>query len=241
MATSNRKWETEKRIADPHRVLVVSDDAEFPRQVADRWPAERTVPAFTRWGGELKHGFDRNAFDLAIVGPLRPEVRVPVLRQLDSARKPVIVISDPAQTEPSLRSLFPRMVVLSRHEGWPENLTLLAFEVLRRVDAVNRAERAEQVAAILKCHATLGQYIIEMRHTLNNALTSVLGNAELLLLEPGAFSAGVCSQIDTIRNMALRMHEILQRFSSLEKEMKFLEKQTAEEQSIATQAAAVGQ
>jgi hypothetical protein len=54
---------------------------------------------------------------------------------------------------------------------------------------------------------------------LNNALTSVLGNSDLLLLEPGTFSAPARAQIETIRNMSLRIHEILQRFSSLEKEM----------------------
>ena len=97
-----------------------------------------------------------------------------------------------------------------------------------------------QVSALLKCHATLGQYVIEMRHSLNNALTSVLGNSELLLLEPGAFSAGVRSQIDTIRNMALRMHEVLQRFSSLEKELTFVEQQAVKEQKRKPQAAAAG-
>jgi len=58
-----------------------------------------------------------------------------------------------------------------------------------------------------------------MRHGLNNALTSVLGNSDLLLLEPGSLSAPARAQIETIRNMALRIHEVLQRFSSLEKEM----------------------
>ena len=33
------------------------------------------------------------------------------------------------------------------------------------------------------------------------------------------------AQIDTIRNMAVRMHEILQRFSSIDKELSVLEKQ----------------
>ena len=61
--------------------------------------------------------------------------------------------------------------------------------------------------------------MLEMRHNLNNALTSVLGNSDLLLLEPGSLSALSRAQIETIRNMALRIHEILQRFSSLEKEM----------------------
>jgi signal transduction histidine kinase len=60
--------------------------------------------------------------------------------------------------------------------------------------------------------------MVEMRHNVNNALTSVLGNAELLTLEPG-LPANVLDQADTIRNMALRLHEIFQRFSSIEKEL----------------------
>jgi signal transduction histidine kinase len=112
--------------------------------------------------------------------------------------------------------------------------------MLRRIDAVRRADHAEQASALLQCHATLGQYVIDMRHSLNNALTGVLGNSELLLLEPGTFSAGVRSQIDTIRNMALRMHEILQRFSSLEKELTFIEQQAVKEHKQKPQMAAAG-
>jgi hypothetical protein len=57
-----------------------------------------------------------------------------------------------------------------------------------------------------------------MRTNVNNALTTVLGNAELLVLEPG-LPANVLAQVDTIRNMALRMHEVFQRLYSLEKEL----------------------
>ncbi len=172
-------------------------------------------------------------------GGLRREVLRPALRALDAGIHPVMVVPEDSQMVQALRREFPRVLAVNRCEGWSETVVLLGIEVLRRVDAVNRAERAEHVSALLKCHATLGQYVIEMRHTLNNALTSVLGNAELLLLEPGTFSAGVRSQIDTIRNMALRMHEILQRFSSLEKELTFAEAQAAKEQRA--QAAVVGQ
>jgi len=63
-----------------------------------------------------------------------------------------------------------------------------------------------------------------MRHTFNNALTSVLGNSELLLLEPGALSAEARPQVETIRQMAVRIHEILQRFTSIEKELCAVEK-----------------
>jgi signal transduction histidine kinase len=66
--------------------------------------------------------------------------------------------------------------------------------------------------------------MLEMRHSLNNALTSVLGNSELLLLEPGDLPPTMISQLGTIRNMALRIHETVQRFSSLEKELTFVER-----------------
>ncbi len=224
---------------DQRTVLMVSDDAEFARLVSSRWQAERSVPAFTVSGSDLRHGLDASAFDLVIVGSLRRELLRPALRSLDPANPPVMVVAEDSSMVSAVRREFPGMLAVNRSEGWSETVVLLGIEILRRVDALRRAELAEQAGARLRCHATLGQYVIEMRHTLNNALTSVLGNAELLLLEPGTFSAGVRSQIDTIRNMALRMHEILQRFSSLEKELTFAHAQAAKEQRA--QAAAVGQ
>jgi signal transduction histidine kinase len=61
--------------------------------------------------------------------------------------------------------------------------------------------------------------MLDMRHNLNNALTSILGNSELLLLDGDGLTEPVRLQIDTVRNMAVRIHEVLQRFSSLEKEL----------------------
>jgi signal transduction histidine kinase len=228
-------------IVDQRTILIVSDDAEFPRQVAGRWQGERMVPSFTVLGSDFPHGYDSAAFDLAVVGPLRRHALRAALKALEVSGKPILVVAEESQTAQTLRRESSRVLTVSRNEGSPETVVLVAIEILRRVDAVNRAERAEHVSALLKCHATLGQYVIEMRHTLNNALTSVLGNSELLLLEPGAFSAGVRSQIDTIRNMAMRMHEILQRFSSLEKELTFAETQAVKEQTRKAQATAVGQ
>jgi signal transduction histidine kinase len=82
--------------------------------------------------------------------------------------------------------------------------------------------------------------MLDMRHSLNNALTSVLGNSELLLLEPGTLSSDVRDQIDTIHTMALRMHEILQRFSSLEAEMNFAAKPSHSETQARAQRCAAG-
>jgi signal transduction histidine kinase len=60
----------------------------------------------------------------------------------------------------------------------------------------------------------------DMKHSINNALTSMLGNAELLLLEPGQLSSQSLAQIKTIHSMALRINEVMLRFSSLASEMK---------------------
>jgi signal transduction histidine kinase len=117
----------------------------------------------------------------------------------------------------------PRVLALQQHEGVLDALVVLGGECLRRIETAKRAQQAEQAAALNQRQATLGRYMLEMRHSINNALTSVLGNSELLLLEPGAFSAPVREQIEIIRNMGLRMHEIIQRFSSLETEMKVAE------------------
>ena len=62
--------------------------------------------------------------------------------------------------------------------------------------------------------------MMDMKHNVNNALTSMLGNAELLLLEPGQLSAQSLAQIKTIHSMALRINEVMARFSSLAHEMK---------------------
>ena len=75
--------------------------------------------------------------------------------------------------------------------------------------------------------------MLEMRPSVNNALTSVLGNADLLLLEPGRASAESREQIQAIHTMALRLNEIMQRFSSLASEMQAGEKESqAETESV---------
>jgi signal transduction histidine kinase len=94
-----------------------------------------------------------------------------------------------------------------------------------RSGAEARARAAEDACVTLERQAMLGRYMLEMRHGLNNALTSLLGNSDLLLIEPGSLSAQARAQIETIRNMTLRIHEVMQRFSSLEKEMNVVAQQ----------------
>jgi signal transduction histidine kinase len=222
---------------DQPTVLIISDDADFSRTVVGRWQGERSVPEFTLMGGDLCPGVDIAAFDVAIVGAVRPGILPAVLAILAPTGKSVLLVCEKSQSAREVRETQPRVQILRQHEGWLDALVLVASEILRRCEAVNRAHRAEESVAMLERQATLGRYVLEMRHTLNNALTTVLGNSELLLLEPGSLSAPAHSQMETIRSMALRMHEILQRFSSLEKEFTVVEKQTERESRGKSQAA----
>jgi signal transduction histidine kinase len=224
---------------DQATALIVSDDAEFSRAVTGRWQSERRVPAFTLMSSDVCLGFDPDNFQLAIVGNLRPQALSVVLEALDAAGKRVVFVSEDARTVQTVRDRWPGVVLVRQQERWPDTLVQVAGEVLYRAIAEAHARRAEQANALLERQATLGRYMLEMRHTLNNTLTSVLGNSELLLLEPGSLSAEARSQIETIRNMTLRMHEVLQRFSSLEKELKVVERQSANEKKAGAQAAAV--
>ena len=55
----------------------------------------------------------------------------------------------------------------------------------------------------------------------------------LLLLEPGQMSAQSLQQIKTMHNMTLRIHEIMQRFSSLASEMRHAENASQAETEVA--------
>jgi len=210
---------------DTPTVLIISDDADFSRRVMARWQMERNVPTFTLLSGDLWPRFAVDAFDVAIVGELRRDLLSVVLEPLHSTAQPIYCLSQDAATAQLVRERWPRISILRPSEQWLETLVLAASEAVHRSRSESRARAAELACASLERQATLGRYMLEMRHSLNNALTSVLGNSDLLLLEPGSLSAQTRAQIETIRNMALRIHEIMQRFSSLEKEMNVVAQQ----------------
>lgn len=221
-------------------VLIISDEVDFSRRIAARWQMERSVPAFTVLGGDLWPRFAVDGFDVAVVGELRRELLSVVLEPLHSAGRPIFCVSQDSAMAQLVHERWPRISVLRRTEQWLETLVLAGGEAVHRSRAESRARAAEISCAALDRQAMLGRYMLEMRHSLNNALTSVLGNSDLLLIEPGSLSAQTRAQIETIRNMALRIHEILQRFSSLEKEMNVVAQQAERDSGKLFAAAAAG-
>jgi signal transduction histidine kinase len=170
---------------------------------------------------------------------LRRELLSPIIEPLHSSARPLFCVCTDAATAQLVRSRWPRTAVLQCDENWLDALILGAREAVLRVRAETGARSAEQACVLLERQATLGRYMQEMRHGLNNALTSLLGNSDLLLSEPGSLSASARGQVETIRNMTLRIHEVLQRFASLEKEMNVVAQQ-AERDSAKTMDAAAG-
>ena len=220
-------------------VLIISDDVDFSRRITARWQMERNVPTFTMLSGDLWPRFAVDIFDVAIVGELRRDLLSVVLEPLHSTSQPIFCVCQDAGTAQLVRDRWPRLAILRPSEHWLETLVLAASEAVHRSRSECRARAAETACATLDRQATLGRYMLEMRHNMNNALTSVLGNSDLLLLEPGSLSAQTRAQIETIRNMTLRIHEIMQRFSSLEKEMNVVAQQ-AEQDSGKSYAAVAG-
>lgn len=204
-------------------VAILSDEAEFARLLTACWQAERQAPGITVLNSDLWREQDAPPHDLVVVGPVREGKLTSVLRSLDPTTAVILCAPADSREFGQLRAKYPRLVHIPLREDWAQTLLLVAGESLRRTEALRMARQAERLAAKNENHATLGRYMLEMNHGVNNALTSMLGNAELLLLEPGQLSSQSLAQIKTIHSMALRINEIMQRFSSLASEMRAAE------------------
>jgi hypothetical protein len=210
-------------------VLIVSDDTEFARTVASRWQAERHVPAMTIVTSDVWGPASLSGYDLSIVGPTREGKRALILAAACARSGSASVCVAGEKDIPELHAEYPHLLLVPMQDGWASALILVSVEALRRVDALVRAQDSERQALASERHATLGRYMLEMRPNVNNALTSVLGNADLLLLDSDRVPVECRDQIQAIHMMALRLSEIMQRFSSLAAEMRLGENESQPE------------
>ena len=201
-------------------LLILTDDAEFARLLSACWQTERQSPRITVLSSDLWESKGHAAYDLVVVGPLEAGKISSVLRSIEPASAVILCFQTDAGELGQLRTRYPRLVHVPFREDWAQTLVLVAGESLRRAEAAKLARQAELRAARSEQYAVLGRYMLEMKHSMNNALTSILGNAELLLLEPGQLSAQSLAQIKTMHSMTLRINEVMQRFSSLASEMR---------------------
>ena len=224
-------------------VLILASDPAFAREITAHWPLDpapqSNTPEFIVLDQGCSRDFQGCHYDLAIADASYSESRKHkkkdgndpnknkdkarsgqnhlLTQSLAAAGKPAIVIHrDPAR---AFYYIHGAVIELRGEPGvWPAMVGLIGREILRRRQAESHAREAENLCVAAQSEATLGRYMLEMRTNVNNALTTVLGNAELLVVEPG-LPGTVLAQADAICNMALRLHEVFQRFSSLEKEL----------------------
>lgn len=226
----------------PDIVLIVADEAGAgPAQsLVERWKSEPEPPMFAQVRAELWNGGAPPLFTLAIVAGLSGARMAHALDRLVASGKPVICVCE--DWEPALRKSYPTVAVLPGNtQGWAEVVVQFASEICQRVHAAARAQRAEQQVNSLEVHAALGQYMVEVRHGFNNALTSVLGNSELILMEAETLHPRMHEQMESIHNMAIRMHQAMQRFTSLETEMRIGDVASQRETKPTAQAATAPQ
>ncbi|HUM04600.1 MAG TPA: hypothetical protein VLT90_04010 [Terriglobales bacterium] len=206
-------------------VLVLSSDPAFSRQLTSNWPVGADTPEFVLLDHDLCSELRRDTYDLAIADANSVEKHCHLKEALAAVGKPAILIC--AENCPDAGGVSGPILELPREpRQWPVTVALVGREILRRSSAESRTRASENARAVVEAEATLGRYMVEMRNNVNNAITSVLGNAELLLQEPG-LPAPVQAQADTIRNMALRLNEVFQRFSSIEKELDVAARESA--------------
>ena len=213
----------------PHSVLIVADDPDFSRDLLARWQLERNPPGLTAMSTEKMKLPAETRLDLAIVGRVRQGRLAAVLRALEADRHPVICVAETAAQLHRLKAEHPRVLALRRHDAWLDTVILLAAQCLRRADFTERLRKAEHTALINARHAALGRYMLESRHDFNNSLTSVLGNAELLLMDEAGMPGLGREQLTAIHEMALHMHAIMQRFSLIASEVRINEKESQDE------------
>jgi signal transduction histidine kinase len=201
-------------------VLILTDDAEFARLLTACWQMERQLPGLSIVTSDLWTANESISPDLIVIGPLKDGKLGEALRSIPPNTAVILCASPESPEMALLRKKYPRLLHVPLREDWAQVVLLVAGESLRRTEALRLAQKSEERSAKNAHQAMLGRYMMDMRHSMNNAMTSLLGNAELLLLEPGELSAQSLAQIKTIHTMALRINEIMQRFSSLASEMR---------------------
>ncbi len=221
------------QIANPvARLLVVSDQAGFFRDLVARWQMQAQVPEFTAVNSDLLRSTSASAFDVVISGDLQSPRANEIRTLLNRGAAPSVYVCAAGESVHGLRRAYPRLNVIPRHDAWLDTVVLVIEEILKRREVSAHIQRLEQNARSQEIHAALGKYMADMRHGFNNALTSILGNAELLMLQSAGLDPNMREQLETLHAMTLRLHEMMQRFTSLELEMQCAEKTARSEKNL---------
>jgi hypothetical protein len=208
----------------PGQILIVSDDSEFVRALVSRWRMENDSPVITAVSPGVSRQASSSGYEMIVVGPLRA-CAAPTAGPAVHPDSVVCAVGDEESLKVA-RAAHGDWLLLPECPGWTKILFSLASEVLRRTAAETRAREAEITNLSQKRFGMLGKSLLEARPGMVNALTSLLGNADLILLSEEPLQDHCRENVRTIHNMALRLNEIVQRLSSIENEMELSERKS---------------
>src|ERR1019366_1255865 len=115
-------------------------------------------------------------------------------RSLAAGKPAILIHCDPAR---DFYTIHGAVIELRREPGvWPAIAGLIGREILRRRQAESHAREAERTCAAAQSEATLGRYMLEMRHNVNYALTTGLEDQKFGVAEHGGESV-----VDVVRIM----------------------------------------
>lgn len=208
----------------PGHILIISDDNDFVRSLISSWRLERDAPTITALPMSATVKANLSGQEMVVVGPLRGCVSLPSIPAVhpDSV---VCAIGDEESLQ-IVRAERGNWLLLTETNGWMKILFSVAAEVLRRAVAEARAREAEQANLAQRRFGILGKSLLDARPGMVNALTSLLGNADLILLSGEPLPDNCREHMRTIQTMALRLNEIVQRLSSVENEMELSERKS---------------
>jgi len=196
-------------------VLLISDDPKFSPSLIAAWQKIGNVPDFVCMTGEVPAGEATSAYTLAIIGPVNAPRAEAALNRLARAARTVIFVSRDPEMLAVARTSAAGPVCIRQSGEWMENVVQCAVAAVGGTvpQKITTPEFATPERELL-----LGRCMLEMRHSLNNALTSILGNAELMMLQQSTLPETTREQAATIHEMAVRINELFRYMASLETE-----------------------
>lgn len=201
------------------KLLVVSEDTSFADALLQSWQQTGSVPEF-----EVVKPSVAGEWPMCCVAVL-DGVEL-VSRLAGGTLLAIAVTSDEAM--PEVAGAARQVVHVQKSAGWAEVAAALAAESILRIQATQQVEEMKSQLCGLERFSTLGRFFAGEQHDLANALTSVMGHTELLLTQ-GGISDDVRKKMGTVHAMSLRIHDVLQRLSALDRELQLAARHAAQD------------
>ncbi|MBV8208374.1 MAG: hypothetical protein JO041_16435 [Acidobacteria bacterium] len=195
-------------------VLLISDDRNFAPELISAWQRCGPAPDFVCMTGEVPAGEGTSSFSLAIIGPVNAARAEAALERLARVARPVILVTRDPQVLTMARTSAAAPISIRRLGDWRSAVVRCAAACLGHAPEPSRfADDHSGQRELL-----LGRCLVETRHALNNALTSIIGNAELMLAGTQDLPQEIRENAATIYEMSLELHAMFRHMAALESE-----------------------